>query len=82
MIRTVQHKKGEYFIVNTFFEVKENGKIIKVPMFIQIDSTVLDSDSHDTIYRAAHGLFNRTVVLNLDKPVKDEKPWWKKLFNK
>jgi hypothetical protein len=82
MIRTVKHKTGEYFIVNTFFEVRENGKVIRVPMFIQIDSTVLDEESHKTVYKATHGLFNRTVVLNLDKSVKDEKPWWKKLLNK
>ena len=82
MIRTVKHKTGEYFIVNTFFEVRENGKVIKVPMFIQIDSTVLDEESHKTVYKAAHGLFNRTVTLNLDKSIKDEKPWWKKLLNK
>ena len=80
MIRTVKHKKGEYFIVNTFFEVKEKGRVIKVPMFIQIDSTVLDEEGHSTVYKAAHGLFNRTVSLNLDKPIKDERPWWKKLF--
>ena len=80
MIRTVKHRTGEYFIVNTFFEVKEKGKVIKVPMIIQVDSTVLDIESHQTVYRAAHGLFNRTVVLNLDKPVKDERPWWRKLF--
>ena len=82
MIRTVKHKTGEYFIVNTFFEVKENGKVIKVPMFIQIDSTMLDEGSHQIVYKAAHGLFNRTVALNLDKPTKDEKPWWKQLFKK
>ena len=80
MIRTVKHKTGEYFIVNTFFEVKEKGKVIKVPMIIQVDSTVLDIESHQTGYRAAYGLFNRTVVLNLDKPVKDERPWWRKLL--
>ena len=80
MIRTVKHKTGEYFIVNTFFEVKEKGKVIKVPMIIQVDSTVLDQESHSTMYKAAHSLFNRTVVLNLDKPVKDERPWWRKLF--
>ena len=82
MIRTVKHKNGEYFIVNTYFEVKEKGRVIKVPMFIQIDSTKLDEESHRTIYKAAHGLFNRTVILNLDKPTRDEKPWWKQLFNK
>ena len=82
MIRTVKHKTGEYFIVNTFFEVKENGKVIKVPMFIQIDSTMLDEESHQLVYKAEHGLFNRTVALNLDKPAKDEKPWWKQLFKK
>lgn len=82
MIRTVKHKKGEYFIVNTYFEIKEKGKVIKVPMYIQIDSTKLDEESHRAVYRTAHGLFNRTVVLNLDKPAKDEKPWWKQLFNR
>jgi hypothetical protein len=80
MIRTVKHKTGEYFIVNTFFEVKEKGKVTKVPMIIQVDSTVLDQESHNTIYKATHSLFNRTVVLNLDKPVKDERNWWRKLF--
>ncbi len=82
MIRTVKHKNGEYFIVNTTFEVKDKGRIIRVPMSIQIESTVLDTESHQVVYKAAHGLFNRTVTLNLKKPVRDEKPWWKKLFNK
>ena len=82
MIRTVKHKNGEYFIVNTYFEVKEKGRTIKVPMYIQIDSTKLDIASHQTMYRAAHGLFNRTVTLTLDKPAKEEKPWWKKLLTK
>jgi hypothetical protein len=82
MIRTIKHKNGEYFIVNTYFEIKEKGRVVKVPMSIQIDSTVLDTEDHQTVYKAAHGLFNRTVTLNLDKPARDEKPWWKKLFNK
>jgi hypothetical protein len=82
MIRTVKHKTGEYFIVNTYFEIKERGRVIKVPMSIQIDSTKLDEESHQAVYKAAHGLFNRTVTLNLDKPMRNEKPWWRQLFNK
>ena len=82
MIRTVKHKNGEYFIVNTYFEVKEKGRVIKVPMSVQIESTKLDEESHQTVYKSAHGLFNRTVTLNLDKPAKNEKSWWQKLFNK
>jgi hypothetical protein len=82
MIRTVKHKNGEYFIVNTTFEVKDKGRIIRVPMSVQIESTILDTESNQVVYKAAHGLFNRTVTLNLEKPVRNEKPWWKKLFNK
>lgn len=82
MIRTVKHKNGEYFFVNTYFEVKERGRVIKVPISIQIDTTKLDEESHRVMYKAAHGLFNRTVALNLDKPTRYEKPWWKRLFNK
>ena len=82
MIRTVKHKNGEYFIVNTYFEVKEKGRVIKVPMSIQVDSTKLDEEDHRIVYKATHGLFNRTVTLNLDKPAKNEKSWWQKLFNK
>lgn len=82
MIRTVKHKNGEYFIVNTYFEVKDKDRTVRVPMSIQIDSTVLDEESHQLVYKAAHGLFNRTVTLNLNKPTRNEKPWWKTLFNK
>ena len=82
MIRTVKHKNGEYFIVTTSFEIKERGRVIKVPMSVQIESTKLDEESHQTVYKSAHGLFNRTVTLNLDKPAKNEKSWWQKLFNK
>ena len=80
MIRTVKHKSGEFIIVNTYFEVKENGKAIKVPMSVQLDTTKLSREEQDTAYKSINGLFNRTVVLNLNKP-KNETSWWKKLFN-
>lgn len=80
MIRTVKHKSGEFIIVNTYFEVKENGKVIKVPMSVQVDTTRLNKEEQDTAYKSINGLFNRTVILNLNKP-KNEKSWWKKLFN-
>lgn len=82
MIRTVKHKNGEYFIVNSFLEVKEKGKIIKVPLSVQVDSTRLSIEESEVVYRATHSFFNRTLFLSLDKPVKNEKSWWKKLFNK
>ena len=80
MIRTVKHKSGEFIIVNTSFEVKENGKVIKVPMSVQIDTTRLSEGEQSIVYKSINGLFNRTVILNLNKP-KNEKSWWKKLFN-
>lgn len=80
MIRTVKHKSGEFIIVNTSFEVKEDGKVIKVPMSVQIDTTRLSEEEQSIVYKSINGLFNRTVILNLNKP-KNEKSWWKKLFN-
>ena len=80
MIRTVKHKSGEFIIVNTSFEVKENGRVINVPMSVQVDTSRLSVEEQSTVYKSINGLFNRTVVLNLNKP-KNEKSWWKKLFN-
>lgn len=82
MIRTLTNKSGEFIIINASLEVKDKGQIIRVPLFVQVDVTPLDQDNSNKVFRAANSLFNRTVTLNLIKPIKDEKPWWKKLFNK
>lgn len=81
MIRTLTNKSGEFIIINASLEVKDKGQIIRVPLFVQVDVTPLDQDNSNKVFRAANSLFNRNVTLNLIKPVKDGKPWWKKLFN-
>jgi hypothetical protein len=82
MIRTVTSKSGEFIIINASLEVRDRGYIIRVPLSVQVDVTPLDQDNSTKVFRAANSLFNRTVTLNLIKPVRDEKPWWKKLFKK
>ena len=82
MIRNVKHKQGEYITVTAFFEVKENDKVIKVPLYVQLDVTKLDSFEYQNVLKGASSVFNRGVSFNLIKPTKNEKPWWKQLFNK
>ena len=82
MIRTVTSKSGEFIIINASLKVRDRGYIIRVPLSVQVDVTPLDQDNSTKVFRAANSLFNRTVTLNLIKPVRDEKPWWKKLFKK
>lgn len=62
MIRTVKHKSGEFIIVNTYFEVKENGKVIKVPMSVQVDTTRLNKEEQGTAYKSINGLFNLSLI--------------------
>lgn len=80
MIRTVKHRNGEFIVINTTFEVKERGEVVKVPIAIQVDTTKLSEPETHLVYKATNGLFNRTVTLNLNKP-KAEKPWYKRIFN-
>jgi hypothetical protein len=82
MIRTVANKSGEFIIINTSLEVKDKDGIIRVPLFVQIDVTTLDQNAYTKVFKGANSSFNRIVTFNLSKPVKDERPWWKKLFNK
>lgn len=82
MIRTVTNKSGEFIVINTSLEVKNKDGIIRVPLFVQIDVTTLDQNTYSKVFKGANSSFNRTVAFNLSKPVKDERPWWKKLFNK
>jgi hypothetical protein len=82
MIRTVKHKNGEYFIVSTYFEIRESGRVIKVPISIQVDSTALSVEESGVVYKSMHGLFNRVLILNLNKPVETKESWWNKLFKK
>lgn len=82
MIRTVTNKSGEFIVINTSLEVKENGVASRVSMYVQIDVTTLDQEAYNKVFKGVNGLFNRTITLNLSKPIKDERSWWKKLFNK
>ena len=82
MIRNVKHKQGEYITVTASFEVKENEKVVKVPLYVQLDVTRLDSFEYQNVLKGASNVFNRGVSFNLTKPAKNEKPWWKQLFNK
>ena len=80
MVRTVKHKSGEFIVVNTSLEVFEKGVSVKVPIVVQIDVSKLNLEDYTRIFRAGNSLFNRTLTLNNEKPKKNEKPWWKKLF--
>lgn len=82
MIRTVTNKSGEFIVINTSLEVTEKGITSRVPIFVQIDVTPLDQEAFNKVFKGANSLFNRTIVLNLSKPIKNEKSWWKKLLNK
>lgn len=82
MIRNVKHKQGEYITVTAFFEVKEGEKVIKVPLYVQLDVTRLDSFEYQNVLKGASSVFNRGVSFNLIKSTKNEKRWWKQLFNK
>ena len=82
MIRTVTNKSGEFIVINTFLEVKDQGGIVRLPMYVQIDVTTLDQDTYSKVFKGANSTFNRVVTVNLSKPVKNEKSWWKKIFNK
>jgi|TARA_R110000868_G_scaffold45075_3_gene149978 hypothetical protein len=82
MVRMIKNKNGEFIVFNTSLEVKDKGRTIKVPLYVQVDITVLDQEENHKVFKSVSGLFNRPVTINLDKPTKNEKPWWKKLFNK
>lgn len=82
MIRTVTNKSGEFIVINTSLEVKDQGGIVRIPMYVQIDVTTLDQDTYSKVFKGANSTFNRVVTVNLSKPVKNEKSWWKKIFNK
>ena len=81
MIRTITNKSGEFIVVNASLEVRDKGQIIRVPLFVQIDVTPLDQNAYNKVFKGANSSFNRTVTFNLSKPVKDERTWWKRLFN-
>ena len=82
MIRTVTNKSGEFIVINTFLEVKDQGGIVRLPMYVQIDVTTLDQNAYSKAFKGANSTLNRIVTVNLSKPVKNEKSWWKRVFNK
>ena len=81
MIRTVTNKNGDFISIHTSLEVKGKDSNVKVPVYVQIKVTNLNESDYGKVYRASYGLFNRNVTLDLTKSTKNEKPWWKKLFN-
>ena len=81
MIRTVTNRSGDFISISTTLEVKDKDGNISVPVYVQIGVTRLNESNYSKVYRASYGLFNRTLKLDLTKPVKNERPWWKKLFN-
>ena len=81
MIRTVTNKSGEFIVVNAYLEVKEDKTTTKVPVYIQVDVTTLNQNEFHKVFKGVNSKFNPSITLNLSKPVKNEKSWWKKLFN-
>lgn len=80
MIRSIKQKNREYIVVTTEFELKDSKGIIRVPMYVQIDVSNISPEEYTRVTKGAKGLFDRIITLNLLKPLKDERPWWKKLF--
>jgi hypothetical protein len=81
MIRAIKQKNREYVVVTTDFELKDKQGTVRVPMYVQVDTSALTPEEYTRITKGIKGLFDRTITLNLAKPKTNEKPWWKKLFN-
>lgn len=81
MVRVIKNKNGDFISISTSLEIKDKGKNINVPVYVQVGVTRLREEDYSKVYKASYGLFNHTIKLDLTKPAKNEKPWWKKLFN-
>ena len=80
MIRTVKHKSKDYIIIDTTFQVKEGSKVISVPFHLRVDGTDLTKEEYYKVFKRVSILFDRTVTVDITKPVADSKPWWKRIL--
>jgi len=80
MIRTVKHKNKDYIIIDTTFQVKEGDKVISVPIHLRVDRTDLNKEDYYKIFKRVSLFFDRTIIVDLTKPVAESKPWWKRIF--
>ena len=80
MIRTVKHKNKDYIIIDATFQVREEGKTISAPFYLRVDGTDLNKEDYYKIFKRVSVLFDRTITVDITKPVVDSKPWWKRIF--
>ena len=81
MIRTARHKHKDYIIIETTFQIKEGDKVVNVPLHIHLDGTDLSHEDYHKVMKGANRVFNHTIAFSFDKPIKESKTWWKKIFN-
>ena len=81
MIRTVKHKNKDYIIIDTTFQVREEGKTISAPLHLRVDGTDLSKEDYYKLFKRVSISFDRTVTVDITKPTLDSKPWWKRIFN-
>lgn len=80
MIRTVKHKNKDYVIIDTTFQVKEGDKVISAPIHLRVDGTNLNKEDYYKAFKRVSLLFDRTITVDITKPVAEPKPWWKQIF--
>ena len=80
MIRTVKHRDRDYIIIDTTFQVKEGGKVVSVPLHLRVDGTNLSKEDYYKIFKRGSLLFDRTITVDITKPVVESKTWWKRIF--
>ena len=82
MIRTVKHKEKDYIVIDTTFQIKDEGRVIDVPFHLQLNTTKLDREDRNKAYAKASALFNHTISVYFRKPEKIESssPWYKRIF--
>lgn len=89
MIRTIKHKGKDYITVDTVFTVKNGSDEVSVPFHLQVNISKLEDKEYIIVVKKIKALFDHPISVNLYKPVdklevqtiKNEKSWWKKLFN-
>lgn len=82
MIRTVKHKEKDYVVIDTTFQIKDEGRVIDVPFHLQLNITKLSKEDQNKVYAKASALFNHAILVYLKKPEKVEShsPWYKRIF--
>jgi len=47
MIRTVKHKEKDYVVIDTTFQIKDEGRVIDVPFHLQLNTTKLNKEDQN-----------------------------------